>query len=68
MTKYCVDCKHFHVPPGHNPESALCRAIEGSRSLVTGLMVYPHQFASAHRINGCGQEATLFEPKESNHE
>ena len=68
MTKYCIDCAHFFVPPNHTPESGLCRALEGSRSLVTGEMIYPHQFARAHRIRGCGEEASLFQPKEDTYD
>jgi len=66
--KLCIDCKHFTVPPNHTPESGLCKALEGHRSLVTGVMLYPHQFASAHRIKACGEEASLFQPKEANHD
>ena len=66
--KLCIDCKHFTVPTNHTPESGLCKALEGHRSLVTGIMLYPHTFASAHRISGCGEEAKLFKPKEATHD
>ena len=58
--KLCIHCQHFTVPPNHTPESGLCGALEAPRSLVTGEMLYPHQFASAHRINGCGKEAKFY--------
>ena len=66
--KLCIDCKHFTVPTNHSPETGLCKALEGARSVVTGVMVYPHTFASAHRIHGCNPEAKFFEPKEKNNE
>ena len=63
--KLCINCKYYHLPPHHqSPENGLCTALKGSTSLVTGVMLYPHQFASAHRINGCGEDAKFYVEKE----
>ena len=62
--KLCINCKHFSVPANHPPQNGLCKAVEGSISPVTGEMLYPYQFASAHRISGCGSDAKFFQSKE----
>ena len=69
MTKYCIDCKHFYVPEDSKPVYALCRAVQGPRSLVTGELVsHPYPYCEAARIAPCGEHASMFQPKEDNHD
>ena len=63
--KLCIDCKHFYVPEDSKPEYALCRALEGPISLVTGQPKgQTHPYCEVARITPCGEHASMFQTKE----
>jgi hypothetical protein len=67
--KYCIDCKHVHVPANGDEQYSTCgmaRRMDEGKQFISPRMEGEFSYCSTQRgqVGACGSEAKLFEPKE----